>query len=151
MRAIAIVLLLAVALPAHGQMYRCVDAKGKRSYSDKPGPGCVLDTKMGASKAPASGTATGTGAPSGGFKPGVDPLAESAKAAKAQGGRKPPPKPAPPPKAAPKPPPETKAQLEGRCTGMRQQRDWLASPRGESVPGRDAQLAQINKALRDCP
>ena len=123
---LALALLLAASLPVHAQMYRCVDATGKRSYSDKPGPGCVADRKAATTKAP---------------------VAEKSEASQVRGkdgklvARK----------SEPKPPPETAAQVEGRCTGMRQQRDWLASPRGEGVQGRDAQVAQIDKALRDCP
>ena len=33
--------LLCLALPAHGQMYKCVDERGTTHYSDKPRPGCV--------------------------------------------------------------------------------------------------------------
>lgn len=123
---LVLALLLAASLPVHAQVYRCVDATGKRSYSDKPGPGCVADRKIAAPRPPA---------------------AEKSAAGQTRGkdgkliARK----------SEPKPPPETAAQLEGRCTGMRQQRDWLASPRGENAPGRDAQIAQIDKALRDCP
>lgn len=31
---------LLAALPAHAQMYKCVDQRGVVSYSDKPSPGC---------------------------------------------------------------------------------------------------------------
>ena len=40
MRRLALALLLAVALPAHAQMYKCVDARGVTHYTDKPLPGC---------------------------------------------------------------------------------------------------------------
>ena len=36
---IALALLFA-ALPAHAQMYKCVDERGVTHYSDKPRPGC---------------------------------------------------------------------------------------------------------------
>ena len=39
MRLAALVLVLA-ALPAHAQMYKCVDEHGKTRYSDQPGSGC---------------------------------------------------------------------------------------------------------------
>lgn len=32
--------LLLLALPAHAQMYKCVDASGATRYSDLPAPGC---------------------------------------------------------------------------------------------------------------
>jgi len=35
--ALAVVL---IALPVHAQMYKCVDARGRVQYSDKPQPGC---------------------------------------------------------------------------------------------------------------
>ena len=40
MKTLAIVVLLAFAVPAHAQMYKCVDERGVTSYSDKPRPGC---------------------------------------------------------------------------------------------------------------
>ena len=35
-----LIVLLAVALPAQAQMYKCVDARGKIQYTDKPLEGC---------------------------------------------------------------------------------------------------------------
>ena len=32
--------LLFLTLPAQAQMYKCVDADGRASYGDQPGPGC---------------------------------------------------------------------------------------------------------------
>jgi Domain of unknown function (DUF4124) len=32
--------LLALALPAQAQMYKCIDATGATRYSDRPAPGC---------------------------------------------------------------------------------------------------------------
>ena len=37
---IAAVLLAALALPSHAQMYKCVDERGVTHYTDKPRPGC---------------------------------------------------------------------------------------------------------------
>ncbi len=36
----ATALVLAAALPAYAQMYKCVDERGVTHYSDKPRPGC---------------------------------------------------------------------------------------------------------------
>jgi len=33
-------LVLVLALPAHAQMYKCVDEHGKTRYADQPGAGC---------------------------------------------------------------------------------------------------------------
>ena len=45
MKALA-VLLLAAALPAQAQMYKCVDEHGKASYRDQPAAGCkALDIR----------------------------------------------------------------------------------------------------------
>jgi hypothetical protein len=40
LRALLPALLLAAALPAYAQVYKCVDERGVTSYSDKPRPGC---------------------------------------------------------------------------------------------------------------
>lgn len=40
MKRLALAVLLASALPAHAQMYKCVDARGVTHYTDKPLPGC---------------------------------------------------------------------------------------------------------------
>ena len=41
MRRYALALLvLVLALPAHAQMYKCVDEHGKTRYADQPGAGC---------------------------------------------------------------------------------------------------------------
>lgn len=147
MRLLALIVLLAAALPVHAQMYRCVDASGKRSFSDKPGPGCTADKKAGGT-APAPGavpsTKAGTTPPATALK---DPLpasvkaAAAARAAPAKDGKA---------AAAPKPQAETVAQKNGRCEALRQQKVWLAGPRSEGVQGRDAQRVQVEKALGDC-
>jgi len=38
--------LLLAAPPAQAQMYKCVDARGKTQYSDKPIPGCKSTTTV---------------------------------------------------------------------------------------------------------
>jgi hypothetical protein len=37
---VLLVALLILPLPALGQMYKCVDERGRTTYSDKPGPNC---------------------------------------------------------------------------------------------------------------
>ena len=40
LKTLALAVLLAASVPAHAQMYKCVDERGVTSYSDKPRPGC---------------------------------------------------------------------------------------------------------------
>ena len=40
MKFFLLVVLLAVATPAAAQLFKCVDAKGRTHYTDKPLPGC---------------------------------------------------------------------------------------------------------------
>jgi len=40
LKTLALAALLAASIPAHAQMYKCVDERGVTSYSDKPRPGC---------------------------------------------------------------------------------------------------------------
>jgi uncharacterized protein DUF4124 len=50
--------LLAVALPAQAQLYKCVDARGKTQYTDKPIPGCRAEKTTEAPAAKASAKAS---------------------------------------------------------------------------------------------
>ena len=109
---------------AQAQHYRCVDAAGRVSYADQKGPGCVPRT--GGASVPAT---TGTPAPTGGAPAARKPTAPT----------------------APVPPPETAAQARSRCTTTREEYAWLKGPRGEGAPGREARLAQMQKALASCP
>lgn len=128
--------------PAIAQQYKCVDASGRVTYSDKGGPGCT------GGRAPAAKAAEGKAPPVPATKlspgPSTPPraLLDAAKASSAPGK-------APPPAAAQ--PAETKAQIASRCTATRQEYDWLRSKRGEGVAGRDARLAQMERALAACP
>jgi len=121
-------------------MYKCVDASGKVSYSDKARPGCEAvgrrGAEPGAPKAPGAAKAPGA------------PKAPSA-AAKATPARKAAPAARAPAEAAP--PPMTESQLALRCRGLRQERAWLAGKRGAGVAGREERLGQVERALRDCP
>ncbi len=53
MKAWLVVALLLGALPAQAQLYRCVDAKGKVQYSDKPLAGCRALARQENAPAPA--------------------------------------------------------------------------------------------------
>jgi len=135
---VALAAALACAAPARAQQFRCVDGAGKVSYSDKGGPGCVQ--RAGAPAAPA-GPAPAAKAPAGATKAPREVL--DGATAQRKGAAK--------TAVAAAPPPETQAQQAGRCAGLKQEYDWLKGPKGEGVPGRDARLAQMQKALASCP
>ena len=136
--AAAAALACAAAAPAFAQQYRCVDANGKVSYADRSGPGC---TARAGTAAPAPAPAAASKSLDGATKAPREVL----DAASAQ--RKSAAKPA----VAAAQPPETQAQQAGRCAGVKQEYEWLKGPKGEGVPGRDARLAQMQKALASCP
>ena len=46
MRVLLLAVLLAAAGPAVAQMFKCVDAKGRTHYTDKPLPGCKGESEM---------------------------------------------------------------------------------------------------------
>lgn len=52
-RVTLVALLLAASPAAFAQMYKCVDAKGKTQYSDKPLPGCKATVIKGEAPPPA--------------------------------------------------------------------------------------------------
>lgn len=119
--------LLAASLPLQAQTYKCVDASGKVSYSDKRRPGC--EPVRGAARAPAAKAA--------------QPAAKTPSQGRFGA----------PKSAAPKPasPQLTRDQQARRCQGLRQERAWLASGRAAAVPGREERLGQVEAALRGCP
>jgi len=125
MRLAAAVCLLALVTPAHAQMYKCVDERGRTLYSDKPIPNCKTQKTVEA-PAPAPQAARPAPAPSG-----------KAKAGKAT----------PPPVAKNDYTPE---QLVSRCKTLREERDWLNGPRGKLVEHHTERVAQVEQALRAC-
>lgn len=131
-------LACAAAAPAYAQQYRCVDANGKVSYADRAGPGCKARA---GTAAPAPAPAAASKSLEGAAKAPRDVL--DAASAQRKGAAK--------PAVAVAQPPETQAQQAGRCAGIRQEYDWLKSAKGEGVAGRDARLAQMQKALASCP
>ncbi|HET7671626.1 MAG TPA: DUF4124 domain-containing protein [Burkholderiales bacterium] len=82
MRRLALVVLALAALPAHAQLQKCIDERGRVHYTDKPIPGCK-PTAQQPTPLPAKKEAA---------KPAAKAPAKAAKAAKAR--------PAPPPSAA---------------------------------------------------
>lgn len=139
-RAWALVLL--AALPAWGQMYKCVDKNGVTHYTDTPPPGCrggevgirSIPPVSGAKAAPRSEDFARQDAE---FKRRQNERA----AAEAQ----------------------DQASLEARCSSLRREhaalstqgRLWRFSDQGERVylpdEARDQRLAQVREAMRACP
>src|SRR5947207_13449047 len=101
----AMVALLVFALPVQAQMYKCVDARGKTQYSDKPIPGCKTERTIEAPPAPRPAPAPAAKAKT---REVAKPLAKSEAV-----------------------PPE---QLAGRCKGLREEQEWLNSAQGKTIP-----------------
>ena len=125
MRTFTAIVLLALALPAQAQMYKCVDARGKTQYSDKPIPGCRTEKTIAAPPSPA---AAPTPAPVAKAKPKSAPKP----VAKAQTETTPP------------------EQLAARCKTLREEREWLNSAAGKEVPFHTERVAQVEQALGAC-
>ncbi len=122
-------LLLGAPLAAQAQqLHRCVDERGKTYYTEHPTAKCR----------PVSGTQLSRPAP---------PAASSKAPAKApsKAGSK-----ARPAKKAPMTA-EERARQASECKTLREQLDWLNSPRGLKVASHEARVAQVERALRKCP
>ncbi|TMG74247.1 MAG: DUF4124 domain-containing protein [Betaproteobacteria bacterium] len=117
--------LLLAAPPAQAQMYKCVDARGKTQYSDKPIPGCKSTTTVEPPPPPPKRAAPGAA--------GKPPAKQAAKPApKGEMGE------------------YTAEQRASRCKTLREERDWLQGPAGRRVQSHDERLAQVEQALREC-
>lgn len=115
--------LLLAAPPVEAQMYKCIDARGKTQYSDKPIPGCKNTTVE---------------------PPPPPPTRPAPGAAKGQGKQA--------AKPAPKGEMDqyTAEQRASRCKSLREEREWLQSPAGRDVASHAARVAQVEQALREC-
>lgn len=125
MRSLIAALLLALAVPAYADMYKCVDARGKIQYSDKPMPGCRAEKAL---EAPARNAA-------------VAPAPKLAARASARG--KDAPKATNPEAVAP-------TQLAARCKTLREEQEWLKSADGKKVDFHTERVAQVEQALGAC-
>jgi uncharacterized protein DUF4124 len=123
MKSVAVALLLAVALPAQAQLYKCVDARGKIQYSDKPIPGCRSEKTI---ETPAPRAAPAPAATAGA-------KASGKQAAKATN-----------PEAVPR------EQLAARCKTLREEQEWLNGADGKAVPFHSERVTQVEQALREC-
>jgi len=138
--ALAAVLL---ALPAYAQMYKCVDARGRVQYSDKPQPGCQGGPVDIQPIPPLSGQAAPPPAPSGTAQQDADFRRRQIERERQEANEK-------------------SAQAE-RCQRVRQEIDWLSAgtrvskinDAGERVymdeATRESRLTQLRQAVRGCP
>ena len=140
MRGLALAALF-LALPAHAQMYKCVDERGVTHYTDKPRPDCKggkVDIR------PIPSISGETAAPPSNFA-AQDAEFKRRQIEGAQSEEK------------------EKAALEQRCVRLRQELDFLSH--GGRISNMDAQgrrvyiddttraarLAQVKEQLRLCP
>lgn len=153
-------LLLVAALPAAAQLHKCIDERGRTQYTDKPVPGCKPVGDPQPSAAPAQPKAApSTGAASVPAKPAAKPAAKAAAKAKPSGPAAKPYVPTAPTAKASKPKAaqstvaqrQERTQLASRCKSMREEHDWLVSPRGERVENRAARIDQVKRAMNACP
>lgn len=125
MRVLALAVLLAAAPAAQAQLFKCVDAKGRTHYTDKPLPGC----KGGPAEIkPPPPSATETQAKQEKARRAAEKKKPDAQRAQLDA--------------------QEKAQLAGRCQGLRQEEAWLSKSQAEN---RDIRLGQVRQALRACP
>ena len=140
MRTLALAALF-LALPAHAQMYMCVDERGVTHYTDKPRPGC----KGGKVDIQPIPSLSGQTVPPSGDVATQDAEFKRRQIEGAQSEEK------------------EKAALEQRCVRLRQELDFLSH--GGRISNMDAQgrrvyiddttraarLAQVKEQLRLCP
>jgi len=127
MRALTMALLLAFVLPAQAQMYKCVDARGKIQYSDKPIPGCRGEKTIAAPPPRAAP------APAPAAKASAKTSSRTKVAAKATN-----------PEAVPP------TQLAARCKTLHEEQEWLNSADGKKVDFHTERVAQVEQALAVC-
>ena len=126
MRALLLAVLLAAAGPAGAQMFKCVDAKGRTHYTDKPLPGCKGQSEM---RPPA--------------QPQTRPLLPTTQTKKPAPGAK---KRSAPKKEVAWSDPK---QFAAHCKGLRQEEAYWVSKRNHEQ--RDTRLGQVRQALQGCP
>lgn len=126
MRLLVLAAMLAVSPAAQAQLYKCVDAKGRTHYTDKPLADCRGATPSEIKPPPAP--------------PRQAARPDAAKAAKAAEKKKREAK-------AKKPSERERLQLAALCRGWKEEEAWLVRSKDEH---RDARLGQVRQALRQC-
>jgi len=137
MKTLAIAVLFAFSVPAQAQTYKCVDQSGKTRYSDKPIPGCKTSATIAAPPPPAKGAPAGRGSLPKGF---AAPKASASASAQAPAKRA----------AKAEPTEQEKTYAASRCKTLKEEEQWLLSPRGVAVQSQAEQLGQVRQALRAC-
>ena len=131
-KALLLAILLLASAPAAAQMFKCVDARGRTHYTDKPLPGCKGEEKM---RPPAQPQ----------HAPLLPPQSQKSAAAQKQAAAK--------KKAKPKADFawHTPKQHAAFCKGLRQQQDTLK--RANAGEFREARLGQVQQELttNNCP
>lgn len=134
--------LLAAAVPAQAQMYKCVDERGVTHYTDKPRPGCKGGPVDIRPIPPVSGK---TAPPAGGSLSGQDADFKRRQIERSEVEAR------------------DKEALAQRCRQLRAEHGWLTSgvrisrtdAQGNRVyvddTARDARIAQVKEQLRTCP
>lgn len=122
MRVCACLLLLVAASAAQAQMYKCVDASGKTRYADKPIADCRNARTITAPAPPPAAKAAASG------KVAV-PARRPLSAAEAEHERK---------------------FAVSRCRTLKEEEEWLLSPRGAGIESHAARLGQVRQALAAC-
>jgi hypothetical protein len=132
-----------VALPVQAQMYKCVDARGRVQYSDKPQPGCQGGPVDIQPIPPLSGQAAAPPASSSNAQQDAEFKRRQMERERQEAHEK-------------------SAQAE-RCQRVRQEIDWLSAgsraskinDAGERIyvddATRESRLTQLRQAVRGCP
>lgn len=128
MRTLALAALVALSAPAQAQLFKCVDAKGRTHYTDKPLADCRTDKATAIAPPPGAAQLPPTKSPA-----GKTPAHKPVQAAKRV------------------PTAQERARMASDCKVLREQLDWLDGPRGKDVANREARVGQVRAALRGCP
>lgn len=128
MIALVLAAILAAPLPAQAQtLFKCIDERGRVSYSDKPRPGCKGDQKE---IKPPPGPAV---------QPRAAPPPESPRQVAERVNRQ---------RERERLSEQEAAQLPARCRGWREELDWLQR---SQIENKEARIGQVQQALRRCP
>lgn len=145
MSRLALAALLAIALPAQAQVYKCVDERGVTHYSDKPRPGCKGGLVNIQGQPPISGQVESPSKP--------EPAREDAEFKRRQIERD----------TAEASSKAVKAASAQRCSQLRRELNLLTNAgritkvneKGERVfvddSAREARIAKLREELRACP
>jgi hypothetical protein len=134
MRILAWLLFLAAAPAAQAQMYKCTEG-GKTRYSDKPIPDCKDARSIAppTTAAPTTKATEPTKAAAQPAKPAARSAAQTSRAA-----------------LTPEEQVQENRYWESRCRTLREEEQWLQSPRGQKLENHAARLGQVRQSLAAC-